>query len=156
MKEQGQIDNMSNYAARLAEERRRVCPHQGDFAKGIGITQGRQSLLEQGKRELRADYLDVVAQAGLDVRYIITGIRATESLAPDANELLSLYMGMPGDFQEGVLIHVRSMYGALARRGTVAPPPEPAPLPKGGVQERAGYTDARWVYEDSKKTSDGS
>ena len=51
-------------------------PHQGEFAKLIGVSQGKQSLYERGERELRASYLAELDRAGLDVLYIITGRRA--------------------------------------------------------------------------------
>lgn len=147
VKEQDEIDILSNYAARLAEERRRVQPHQGIFAKSIGITQGRQSLLEQGKRELRADYLETVAAVGLDVRYIVTGERSPDVLPADVNELVSLYLGMEEDFREAVLIHTRSMYNALARQGLVPPPPPQTPPPAGGLQDRASVTGGATLHD---------
>lgn len=128
MKDQVPFDKVSKFAARLAEERTRVCPHQGDFAGAIGVTQGVQSLLERGKRELRADYLETIARQGLDVAYIITGVRSFAALPKDASELVDSYLRMPADFQAALRVYAASMLAAIERieggGALMVPPPD--------------------------------
>jgi transcriptional regulator with XRE-family HTH domain len=117
--EQSQSDSpqTEKFSARLREERMRVEPHQGRFAERIGITQNKQSFLENGTRELRADYLAAVAGAGIDVHYVLTGERLiTDSLDPAASKLLSDFMALPAGLRHiasAVVQTLRREAGAL-------------------------------------------
>lgn len=147
VKEQPEIDILLKYAVRLAEERSRVQPHQGRFAEKIGISQGKQSLYEKGKRELRADYLEEVAGAGLDVQYIVTGERSATKLPPDANELLTLYLRLDNRLRDMVLQQARSLYDYLAREEGVPPAPAETPPLAGGMYERAAQDEAATLHD---------
>ncbi|HCF9884518.1 helix-turn-helix domain-containing protein [Pseudomonas aeruginosa] len=67
--------------ARLRQERERIGLSQTEFAAiadkaGVaGATRQSQSLYEKGKRMPDAGYLAVVAAAGVDVSYVLTGQR---------------------------------------------------------------------------------
>lgn len=115
MKEQEDFETISIYAARLGEERKRVDPHQGDFSERLGITQGQQSLFERGKTQLRAPYLERIADEGLDILYILTGERCVNKLDGDATELVNMFLGLPADLRESVLLYVRSFAAAIHR-----------------------------------------
>ena len=107
----------SIYADRLREERVRIDPHQGRFAETIDVTRQKQSFLELGERELRADYLDRISTAGLDVMYILTGERCVNKLDPEATELVNAFLKLPHDLREPVLLYVRSFAQAVERLG---------------------------------------
>lgn len=113
MKEQEGFYDSSIFAARLREERRRVAPHQGDFARVIGLSQGSQSLLERGERELRAGYLERIAREGIDVYFVITGRRCADHLDDETTELVSIFLSMPQDMRLALLTLGRSMAGYI-------------------------------------------
>lgn len=117
MKDQEGFDDLSKYAERLSEERRRKHPHQGKFSRLIGVNQGRQSLYEQGKRELKAPYLETIAGTGLDVYYIITGRRSPGVLDPKASELLDAYFSLPEELRAALVTYASAMRAYFEQRG---------------------------------------
>ncbi|WP_454563038.1 helix-turn-helix domain-containing protein [Pseudomonas sp. AIG] len=68
---------------RLREERTRLGLNQDAFAQQGGITRNTQGSYEKGERNPDSAYLTAVARAGVDVLYVLTGVR----LSPAANEL---------------------------------------------------------------------
>ena len=93
------------FGARLAEERKRLGLKQAEFAALVGTDVPKQSLYENARRELRADYLARRADAQVDVGYVLTGQRTEgDWLGQGASELLSAYMALPAELQE-VLLH---------------------------------------------------
>src|SRR5437588_8103719 len=89
------------FGARLAEERKRLGLKQADFAALVGTDVPKQSLYENDRRELRADYLARLADAEVDVVYVLTGQRMEgDWLGQDASDLLSAYLAMPPELQE--------------------------------------------------------
>lgn len=97
---------------RLKEERQRIEPHQGRFAERIGISQKKQSFYETGYRELRADYLALVAAAGIDVCYVLTGERADLGrLSAEASALVTSFERLPGALQQAAIATIDAMAG---------------------------------------------
>lgn len=93
-----------NFGARLAEERKRLGLKQSEFAGLVGTDVPKQSLYETGKRELRADYLARLAEAEVDVVYVLTGRRSeAASIGAGASELLSAYLMLPPSMQQALL-----------------------------------------------------
>jgi transcriptional regulator with XRE-family HTH domain len=92
------------FGARLAEERKRLGLKQAEFASLVGTDVPKQSLYENDRRELRADYLSRLAAAKVDVVYVLTAKRSEGAwLGEEASQLLSAYLAMPEDLQEAVL-----------------------------------------------------
>lgn len=92
------------FGARLAEERKRLGLKQAEFAALVGTDVPKQSLYENDRRELRADYLARLADAQVDVVYVLTGQRMEgDWLGQGASDLLSAYLALPADLQEVVL-----------------------------------------------------
>ncbi|MFN3945552.1 MAG: helix-turn-helix domain-containing protein [Allosphingosinicella sp.] len=90
-----------SFGGRLAEERKRLGLKQAEFAQLVGTDVPKQSLYENDKRELRADYLARVAEAEVDVVYVLTGRRGEGlRLGDRASELLSAYLTLPGEMQQ--------------------------------------------------------
>ncbi|HEY0148651.1 MAG TPA: helix-turn-helix domain-containing protein [Allosphingosinicella sp.] len=85
-----------SFGARLAEERKRLGLKQAEFASLVGTDVPKQSLYENDRRELRADYLARLASADVDVIYVLTGHR-TEGvrLNDQATRLLSASLCLP-------------------------------------------------------------
>ncbi|SEM31965.1 XRE family transcriptional regulator [Halomonas caseinilytica] len=65
---------------RLREERARLKLSQTELGDIAGITKNTQMLYESDKRSPKADYLSAVASAGVDIRYVIEGIRLDSML----------------------------------------------------------------------------
>jgi transcriptional regulator with XRE-family HTH domain len=92
------------FGARLAEERKRLGLKQAEFASLVGTDVPKQSLYENDRRELRADYLSRLAAAKVDVVYVLTAKRSEGAwLGEDASRLLSAYLALPDDLKEAVL-----------------------------------------------------
>jgi transcriptional regulator with XRE-family HTH domain len=92
-----------SFGTRLAEERRRLGLKQAEFARLVGTNVPKQSLYENGKRELRADYLARLAGAGVDVVYILMGRRSEGGqLGQGPSDLLTAYLALPADMQRAL------------------------------------------------------
>ena len=92
------------FGARLAEERKRLGLKQAEFASLVGTDVPKQSLYENDRRELRADYLSRLAAAKVDVVYVLTAKRSEGAwLGEDASQLLSAYLALPEDLRDAVL-----------------------------------------------------
>ncbi|HEX8643355.1 MAG TPA: helix-turn-helix transcriptional regulator [Allosphingosinicella sp.] len=99
---------------RLAEERKRLGLKQADFAGLVGTDVPKQSLYENDRRELRAEYLARLVEADVDVVYILSGRRnGAESLGEGASALLSAYLTLPPEIQrslEGFIASLRDQF----------------------------------------------
>lgn len=60
---------------RLQAERRRLGLRQEDFAQAQGVSRATQANYEAGLRMPDAEYLQSIAAAGVDVLYVVTGVR---------------------------------------------------------------------------------
>lgn len=78
--------NMFN--ARLKEERKRLSLSQTDLGKACGVTKQAQIRYEKGERQPDSDYLEKAHKAGVDVSYLITGIRTPPVELPSDEVLL--------------------------------------------------------------------
>ncbi len=92
---------MGTFFDRLREERKRLGLNQVDFAEIGGVKKGAQINYERGERSPDADYLSGVAAAGVDVLYVITGVRAP--ITDDERELLAGYRALDVRGKAGVL-----------------------------------------------------
>ena len=91
------------FGTRLAEERKRLGLKQAEFAALVGTDVPKQSLYENDRRELRADYLARLADAQVDVVYILTGRRSEgEWLEEGSSELLTDYLSLPADMRHAL------------------------------------------------------
>lgn len=77
---------MNTFGIRLTEERKRLGFSQEDFAEICGVKRIAQGRYEKGARQPDSNYLMAASQAGVDVTYLITGIRSPEQ---PAGELLT-------------------------------------------------------------------
>ena len=109
------------FGARLAEERKRLGLKQAEFASLVGTDVPKQSLYENDRRELRADYLSRLAAAKVDVVYVLTAKRSEGAwLGEEASRLLSGYLTLPDDLQEAVLRLVGDLNRHFASGGRSA------------------------------------
>jgi len=66
---------MSTLAERLKEERNRLGLNQADFGAKAGVSRETQINYESGSREPKTGYLAAITEIGVDVMYILTGVR---------------------------------------------------------------------------------
>lgn len=67
---------MGEIGRRLREERARLKFNQTNFAAIGSVTKKTQMLYESGDRSPNANYLAAIAEKGVDVQYVITGVRS--------------------------------------------------------------------------------
>lgn len=66
---------MSDIGLRLREERELLGLNQDEFGELGGVKKNAQSNYENGSRKPSAEYLELIANAGVDVFYVLTGKR---------------------------------------------------------------------------------
>lgn len=90
--------------ARLREERIRLDLSQQALGALGGIETNAQGSYERGKRSPNSTYLSHVASAGVDVLYVITGVRKSSSsaLSPTQDKLLAELGGLPANVQKDI------------------------------------------------------
>jgi transcriptional regulator with XRE-family HTH domain len=91
-----------SFGARLREERKRLGFKQAEFAALAGTDVPKQSLYENGHRQLRAGYLSRLEPVGVDLFYVLTGRRNEGALGEDATAFLSGYLALPEELREPV------------------------------------------------------
>jgi transcriptional regulator with XRE-family HTH domain len=103
-----------SFGGRLAEERKRLGLKQADFADLVGTDVPKQSLYENDRRDLRAEYLARLVDADVDVVYILSGRRSgAEALGEGASAVLSAYLALPPEVQgrlEDLLAALRDQF----------------------------------------------
>lgn len=99
-----------SFGGRLAEERKRLGLKQAEFASLVGTDVPKQSLYENDRRELRADYLARLADADIDVVYVLTGQRSEGGwLGQGASDLLTAFLGLPAELQQSLVAFVNTL-----------------------------------------------
>lgn len=91
-----------SFGARLKEERRRLGFKQAEFAARVGADMQKQSLYETNRRTLRAPYLSRIAEAGVDVIYVLTGRRSEGSLDEAATAFITLFLSLPEHLRDAL------------------------------------------------------
>jgi transcriptional regulator with XRE-family HTH domain len=104
------------FGSRLAEERKRLGLKQAEFSDLVGTDVPKQSLYENDRRELRADYLARLAEADVDIIYVLTGRRNEgEWLGEGPSDLLSSYLTLPPEMRQALEGLARSLRGQFSR-----------------------------------------
>ena len=104
-----------SFGGRLAEERKRLGLKQAEFASLVGTDVPKQSLYENDRRELRADYLARLADADIDVVYVLTGQRSEGGwLGQSASDLLSAFLALPPELQQSLVAFVKTLGETVA------------------------------------------
>ncbi|MBF0096254.1 MAG: helix-turn-helix transcriptional regulator [Magnetococcales bacterium] len=68
---------MYDFSERLKEERKRLGHTQDEMAEIGGIAKSSLCNYEAGKREPSASFFTAIATAGVDVTYVLTGVRSS-------------------------------------------------------------------------------
>ena len=104
-----------SFGARLAEERKRLGLKQAEFAERVGTDVPKQSLYENDRRELRADYLARLAEADVDIVYVLTGRRSEGWLGQGPSDLLTSYHSLAPEMQQALAALARSLRDQFKR-----------------------------------------
>jgi transcriptional regulator with XRE-family HTH domain len=105
-----------SFGSRLAEERKRLGLKQAEFADLVGTDVPKQSLYENDRRELRADYLARLADADVDIVYVLTGRRSEgDWLEEGASDVLTCYLALPPEMQQALEAFSRSLRDQFTR-----------------------------------------
>ncbi|AGA74263.1 helix-turn-helix domain-containing protein [Pseudomonas putida HB3267] len=101
-----------NIGERLREERVRLGYNQADFAAIAGVAKTSQFNYEKGERSPDAAYLAAVAEKGVDVLYVVTGVRLpvhADQLSPEGAELMHLAQKIK-DSDMAILVRMASAF----------------------------------------------
>lgn len=110
---------------RIREERERLGLTQPGFADVAGAKKRTLIDWEKGVSSPTAVQLSALARIGIDVQYIVTGVRSASALSPDENELLALFRAAPlavkaaaiGALQGGAQASPRTKHVTVTARG---------------------------------------
>ncbi|CQQ60750.1 helix-turn-helix transcriptional regulator [Yersinia enterocolitica] len=128
----------SNIGGRIREERERIGLSQMAFGEIGGVKKLAQLKYEQGGRAPDALYLEAISRVGVDVQFVVTGVRSVAALTKDEEELISYYRSAP-------LAVKQAVFAALS----VGNPPESGTTVKvtGGTGQRIAGRD----FHENKK-----
>ncbi|WP_269792421.1 helix-turn-helix transcriptional regulator [Stenotrophomonas sp. Iso1] len=97
-----EITQMEEMGARLKEERIRLGMNQDEMAALAGMKRMAQLRYEKGERSPDGLFFAAAARAGVDVQYVITGIREGSMDAAEA-ELLARFRATSGELRAAAL-----------------------------------------------------
>lgn len=80
---------------RIRSERERIGLSQMAFGEMGGVKKLAQLKYEQGERSPDVLYLAALSKIGVDVQFIVTGVRSSEVLTNDEMELIRYYRSAP-------------------------------------------------------------
>ena len=95
------MDRSVSFGGKLQSERKRLGLSQAAIGAIGGVTKKTQVLYESGERSPDAQYLSAVAQAGVDVLYVLTG--RVGALSAEEETLISYFRAATKDVQRAVL-----------------------------------------------------
>ena len=90
---------MSDFSSRLKDERKRLKLSQAQLGEAGGVSKDAQLNYENGSRSPSAGYLELIANAGVDVQFLLTGKRSS----PDSmtEEVLTLVRAYEASSEDG-------------------------------------------------------
>lgn len=101
---------------RLRTCRKRIGLTQAKLAEIGGVSLNTQHRWETGGGLPSTEYLFRVADAGVDLIWVLTGQSVANDLTDEGeSELLNRFRDLPADLREPVLLYVRSFAAAIQR-----------------------------------------
>lgn len=103
---------------RLKQERERLGLNQTELAAAAGASKNSQYNYEKGERSPDAAYLAAVAQKGVDILYVVTGVptpQVVEGFTEVEDKLVNQYRALSQADQEAVDRIVGAMWEISAR-----------------------------------------
>lgn len=108
---------MDGMGHRLKTERKRLKLSQQELGLVGGVEANAQGLYERGKRFPNASYLEAVAGAGVDVLFVVTGVRklvASDAMSAGETKVLGELDGLPEDVQLDIKRLISTLYESKA------------------------------------------
>ncbi|MFJ5237031.1 helix-turn-helix domain-containing protein [Pseudomonas neuropathica] len=102
----------------LREERVRLGLKQDEMAQIGGVTRNTQGSYERDERRPDTAYLKALHAVGLDVLYVVTGVRTPEPVGvlDEAEEMIvKRYRSIPGDDQKSVRRFLQAIADDVAK-----------------------------------------
>ncbi|WP_083269343.1 helix-turn-helix domain-containing protein [Pseudomonas salomonii] len=102
----------------LREERGRLGLKQEEMAQIGGVTRNTQGSYERDERRPDTGYLKALHAVGLDVLYVVTGVRTpvpVGDLTEDEEVLVRRYRSMPSDDQKSVRRFIQAIADDVAK-----------------------------------------
>ncbi|MBQ1766857.1 MAG: helix-turn-helix transcriptional regulator [Aquincola sp.] len=96
---------MSTVGSRLREERDRLGLTQEAFGRHGGVQKRAQITYEADERSPDAAYLSALATHGVDVVYVLAGVRSEATLSDEESALITMWRATPPDRHQA-LLHV--------------------------------------------------
>ena len=103
------LNNLQAVGARLRSERERMRMKQDDFAELGGAKRVSQSQYEGGKSPLGIEYLLRLKAHGVDIGYVVTGVRSDSLLLLDEQMLLDKYLRLSPTMREIAHVMISSI-----------------------------------------------
>lgn len=104
---------MDAFGDRLREERLRIGMTQAELAEAAGVKRNAQMNYESGARAPDKTYMANVMKAGIDMIYVLSGIRSNgdvqEALTRREVQLLDVFRELDEDNQEQVIVIMDAM-----------------------------------------------
>jgi transcriptional regulator with XRE-family HTH domain len=137
------LPEKAGIGVRLRAERERLGLGQLDLSEAGGVNRNTQGAYEKGERAPDASYLAAAARLGVDVLFVVTGVRAQMAdLSPEQSRLLDYFSAADDDAQRAAMLVLEAL--ARLEPGSRQPqPPTPAP-PQRNWEVRPDFDLALW------------
>jgi transcriptional regulator with XRE-family HTH domain len=106
----------------LREERNRLGLKQEEMAQIGGVTRNTQGSYERNERRPDTGYLRALHAVGLDILYVVTGVRTevqVGELSEDEQVLVSRYRTLPSDDKKSVRRFVQAIADDVAKNSNL-------------------------------------
>jgi transcriptional regulator with XRE-family HTH domain len=105
-----------DFGARLKAERERLSLNQADFGKRNGVSRTSQSAYETGSVPASLDYLRAIESAGVDVSFLLWGVRANQTISAEHSELIACYDAVAAHERDTLMTVAGALSGRVTRR----------------------------------------
>lgn len=110
---------------RLLEERQRLALNQSEMAEQGGVSKNTQINYEAGRSAPDARYLAALAERGLDVLYVVSGVRGMHTnTSPEQSRLLDAYAATAGQGRRAALLVMEALAAYEPAKQSAADDPD--------------------------------
>lgn len=102
--------DLSTVGGRLSAERQRVRLTVADFALQCGVTKQTQIKYEANANFPDTRYLEAAITRGVDVMYVLTGLRSIEAMSDEHQNLVEAYEAAPIELRKAAFAVLISPY----------------------------------------------
>lgn len=113
--------NLATFAGRLVAERERLRLTQIELRERMGVSKASQIRYESGDSSPDADYLAELDAIGVDVMYLLTGVRRSDALSDELQNLVEAYIDADEPTQQAVFGVLVARFSDDVRRARKTP-----------------------------------